>query len=671
MDAAAHLHRLFGHESFRPGQQEAVEAAFAGRDALVVMPTGSGKSLCYQLPGLALDGLTIVISPLVALMRDQGDALAAAGHGAARVLNASLPPGEADSVLAALADGSCGLVLVAPERFGDARFRAAIEEREIALFAVDEAHCLSEWGHDFRPDYLRLADARDAIGARCTMALTATATPRVAADIMRALRLRDPVEVRTGVDRPNLTFDVAAVQGERARLSLLAAGLADPSQRPAIVYAGTRARCEDVAERLREADLPAEAYHAGLGAAERDARQARFMASDDGVMVATTAFGMGVDKADVRSVWHWSLPASLEGYYQESGRAGRDGEPARCVLLYSPADRGLVAHFIRQSEVSRDDVNNLLALVAGRSDADGRFAVGLDGLGERSRALVAVAERIGAVELEPGRVDEARGTLRLRAVGHRRASEVERASKHFARQRWDALAAITAYAAGGECRRVRAAAPLPRPARAGARRALLRHLRATGRPGHGRHRRHGSAGRGARRGRRRAPGGGPHRPRSDPARPRPHARPLRRGAGLRQRCRATAAPSCSPRSTLSSPRASSSRAGAPGPCCGAPGAASAPRGAGRPGRRGSLARGCATGGSSERAATACRPTWLRPTRASTRSVAGCPATPASSRTCPAWVPRASSAMATTCWSSCAPRVGRGLPGHLCPYDARQ
>jgi ATP-dependent DNA helicase RecQ len=453
VDAAAHLQRLFGHEAFRPGQQEAVDAAFAGRDALVVMPTGSGKSLCYQLPGLALDGLTIVISPLVALMRDQGDALAAAGHGAARVLNASLPPGEADSVLAALADGSCGLVLVAPERFGDARFRAALAGREISLFAVDEAHCLSEWGHDFRPDYLRLADARDAIGARCTMALTATATPRVAADIVRALRLRDPVEVRTGVDRPNLTFDVAAVQGERARLALLAAGLADPAARPAIVYAGTRARCEDVAARLRAADLPAEAYHAGLGSAERDARQARFMTSADGVMVATTAFGMGVDKADVRSVWHWSLPASLEGYYQESGRAGRDGGPARCVLLYSPADRGLVAHFIRQSEVGRKDINGLLALVAGRADGEGRFAVALDGLGERARALVAVAERIGAVELEPGRVDEARGTLRLRAVGHRRASEVERASKHFARQRWDALAAITAYAAGSDCRR--------------------------------------------------------------------------------------------------------------------------------------------------------------------------------------------------------------------------
>ncbi len=444
MDAAAHLQRLFGHRSFRPGQEAAVEAAFAGRDALVVMPTGAGKSLCYQLPGLALDGLAIVVSPLVALMRDQGDALAAAGHGAARVLNASLPPGEAESVLAALADGTCGLVLVAPERFGDRRFRAAIADREIALFAVDEAHCLSEWGHDFRPDYLRLADARDAIGARCTMALTATATPRVAADIARALRLRDPVEVRTGVDRPNLTFDVAAVQGERARLALLAAGLADPSARPAIVYAGTRARCEEVAERLREAGLPADAYHAGLGASERDARQARFMASADGVIVATTAFGMGVDKADVRSVWHWSLPASLEGYYQESGRAGRDGGPARCVLLYSPSDRGLVAHFIRQSEVGRDDVNALLTLIAGRADSEGRFAVALDGLGERARALVAVAERIGAVVLEPGRVDEARGALLLRAVGHRRASEIEHASRHFARQRWDALAAISA-----------------------------------------------------------------------------------------------------------------------------------------------------------------------------------------------------------------------------------
>ena len=506
------------------------------------------------------------------------------------------------------------------------------------------------------------------------MALTATATPRVAADIMRALRLRDPVEVRTGVDRPNLTFDVAAVQGERARLALLAAGLADPSQRPAIVYAGTRARCEDVAQRLRDADLPAEAYHAGLGAAERDARQGRFMASDDGVMVATTAFGMGVDKADVRSVWHWSLPASLEGYYQESGRAGRDGGPARCVLLYSPADRGLVAHFIRQSEVSRDDVNGLLALVAGRSDADGRFAVALDGLGERSRALVAVAERIGAVELEPGRVDEARGTLRLRAVGHRRASEVERASKHFARQRWDALAAITAYAAGGECRRA----------------VLLRHFRDPHPPAPAgrccdvceppgdlatggidvaalRAAVLGAAGR-------RPAVRGPDGPRSDPARPRSHARPLRRGARLRQRrrprprCRALGDRRGGGRGRARRPVA------ARVPCCGRP----EPRAARRRARRGGGSRrcrprraACATGGSSARATTACRPTWWPRTPASTSSAAGCRATRTSSRRCPAWVRRASSATAATCSSSCARAREQGLPARPCPYDARQ
>ena len=447
------LHDRFGFDAFRPGQRDAIEAVIAGHDALVVMPTGQGKSLCYQLPGLLMDGLTLVVSPLIALMRDQHDALLERGHGEARVLNSGLSREHARETLDAVADGSCRLLLVAPERFADARFRELVERREVSLFAVDEAHCLSEWGHDFRPDYLRLAAARDAIGAHATMALTATATPAVAADIALRLALRDPVSIRTGFDRANLAFDVVLAPDERARWLLVERGLANPESRPAIIYAGTRARCEQVAEGLSERGIPAEAYHAGLSASERDARQARFMESDNGVIVATTAFGMGIDKSDVRSVWHWALPASIEAYYQEAGRAGRDGLAARCVLIYRPADRGLIGHFIKQSEVARDDVNRLLTRLAGAADGQGSFSTSVGDLGERGRALLAVAERIGAVDLEPARVDEARGSLRLRAIGARRSRDVEQASRQFVRRRWEALGAITGYATGGTCRR--------------------------------------------------------------------------------------------------------------------------------------------------------------------------------------------------------------------------
>jgi ATP-dependent DNA helicase RecQ len=447
------LHDLFGFPSFRPGQQRAVEAALEGRDALVVMPTGAGKSLCYSIPGLAGDDLTIVVSPLQALMRDQVEALRARGHRSAFRLDSSLVAQEAAETLAAIADGSCRLVFVAPERFADARFRDAVSGRPVDLFAVDEAHCLSDWGHDFRPDYLRLADARDEVAARCTMALTATATHRVALDIARAMRLRDPVDVATGFDRPNLTFDVIPARTEAAKWRLLRAGLADPATRPALVYAGTRRRCEELAGQLRAEGINASAYHAGLPDAERAAVQSGFMLGDPDVVVATTAFGMGVDKADVRAVWHWALPDSLEAYYQEAGRAGRDGVPARCVLLYAASDRGLIGRRIAERAVDAGDVNGLLAQLASMAGPDGVFGVSLDGLGERGKTLLAVAERIGALELWPGRGGQAAGRLRLRAIGRGRSDEVEKASRAALRIRWEALAAITGYATEGRCRR--------------------------------------------------------------------------------------------------------------------------------------------------------------------------------------------------------------------------
>ncbi len=448
------LHDLFGFPAFRPGQQLAVDAALNGRDALVVMPTGAGKSLCYAIPGLATEELTIVVSPLQALMRDQVEALRARGHEAAFRLDSSLGPLEASATLAAVADGSCRLLYVAPERFADARFREAVSGRAVDLFAVDEAHCLSDWGHDFRPDYLRLADARDEVAARCTMALTATATRRVAADIARAMRLRDPVEVATGFDRPNLTFDVIPARTEAAKWRLLRSGLTEESGRPALVYAGTRRRCEELAGQLRAEGLNAAAYHAGLPDSERAAVQTGFMEGDPEIVVATTAFGMGVDKADVRAVWHWALPDSLEAYYQEAGRAGRDGQPARCVLLYSPSDRGLIGRRIAERAVDAGDVNELLARLASLAAEDGTFAVLLDDLGERGKTLLAVAERIGALELWPGRGGKAAGRLRLRAIGRNRSAEVEAASRAALRIRWEALAAITGYATEGRCRRL-------------------------------------------------------------------------------------------------------------------------------------------------------------------------------------------------------------------------
>jgi RecQ family ATP-dependent DNA helicase len=344
-----------GYREWRPGQRDAVIASLEGRDSLIVMPTGGGKSLCYQLPGLASTELTIVVSPLIALMRDQWEKLTAAGHPVAMITSGMDEETARDAL--AQVRGEARIVYCAPERFASGVFLEALSHRTVDLVAVDEAHCVSEWGHDFRPDYLRLPQVVERLGRPTVMACTATATKPVAAEIASRFGMRDPLQVRSGFDRPNLSFDVVPLEGKGSkarRQALLEAGLGDPANRPAIVYCGTRRDTEEVATTLREVEIAAVAYHAGLEPAQRTAIQERFMATDTGVICATNAFGMGVDKPDVRSVWHATIPTSVEAYYQEAGRAGRDGKLARAVMLAMKSDLGRLVRFNQQRAADPD-----------------------------------------------------------------------------------------------------------------------------------------------------------------------------------------------------------------------------------------------------------------------------------------------------------------------------
>ena len=440
----------FGLREFRPGQREAVAAALAGRDSLVVMPTGGGKSLCYQLPGIATDALTVVVSPLIALMADQYRRLLLGGHPVAMIAS-GMDAGAAARALADVRGGHARIVLCSPERFASPPFLAALAQRRVALFAVDEAHCVSEWGHDFRPDYLRLRGVIDRLGSPTVMACTATATEQVAEEISARLGLRDPHVMRAGFDRPNLSFDVIPLEGTGSKARkhlLLSLALSDPANRPAIVYCGTRREVEEVSERLRSEGLLAVGYHAGMPADERASAQHRFMEGDAEIVVATNAFGMGVDKADVRAVVHWAIPKSVEAYYQEVGRGGRDGHPARAILLASRADLGRLINFIKADAVEADDVLAYMRRV--KHSCAGEATVIDAPRADRDRVCLGIAERAGLCVLEPA----SGGRLQVTFARSPRAGEVASICRVAVDRAWRAYRAVVAFSSSsGQCRR--------------------------------------------------------------------------------------------------------------------------------------------------------------------------------------------------------------------------
>jgi ATP-dependent DNA helicase RecQ len=404
--ARAVLQEHWKYDDFRAGQREVVRAALEDRDVLAILPTGGGKSLCYQVPALVDDGITIVVSPLIALMQDQVDGLRRAGVRAA-FMNSTMPARAIDQCWTDLRYGLYKLLYVAPERLTTDDFVARAASLKIHRIAVDEAHCISEWGHNFRPSYLELADAFDRMGRPPVLALTATATPRVRDDIFRSLRLNDPAIIVSGFDRPNIVFSVFHDENKKAHVRRVIEGVGGSG----IVYAATRRATESWAEWLRSEGIAARAYHAGLSPEERTAVQNAWISGDMRVVTATNAFGMGIDKPDVRFVIHVQTPASLEAYYQEAGRAGRDGRRSHAVLIFHPSDIAVQKRLIDSSHPPADlvhrtyDVACSMGGVAIGSESDGPLVL------DRNTLLK-------AVESPPGQIDRAIELIERAALWH-------------------------------------------------------------------------------------------------------------------------------------------------------------------------------------------------------------------------------------------------------------
>ena len=427
------LRRHFGHGGFLDGQERVIEQIVEGRDGLVVMPTGGGKSLCYQLPALCFPGVTLVVSPLIALMKDQVDALVAKGIDAT-LINSTVPWEEQKERLDGMREGRWKLVYVAPERFRAESFLNALKGVEVSLFAVDEAHCLSQWGHDFRPDYMRLGKSLDRIGRPQCVALTATATPVVRQDILEVLRLREPFEVVSGFSRPNLSLAITAVEKKAQKLARIREVVT--AHRTGIVYCATRKRVEEVSETMASWGMRVIAYHGGMSDGERERAQEVFLARKADVAVATNAFGMGIDRADVRFVIHYEIPGSIEAYYQEAGRAGRDGEAAVCELLFNHADTRTQEFFIEGANPGAGLIRDLYRHLQAEADANYEVHQSLEEIAEAlgakngmgvSSGMAALA-RAGHVERFdiPGK--RMRGTRLRRPDVHAEALEIDEAA---------------------------------------------------------------------------------------------------------------------------------------------------------------------------------------------------------------------------------------------------
>jgi ATP-dependent DNA helicase RecQ len=436
------LRARFGYPELRDGQAR-VLAELDSADVLAVMPTGSGKSLCYILPALA-SGRTLVVSPLIALMQDQVEALQAAGV-PATFINSQLDRHEKNRRYMDFVEGRAPLLYVAPEQFRNAALVAGLRRAGVALLAVDEAHCISEWGHNFRPDYLQLGAVRELLGEPRTLALTATANPHVRRDIRERLGLgRQAREVVTSVDRPNLQLSVEPIAGLKARHEWVVRYARERLGKAGIVYARTRRGVDELAARLREAGVEAAAYHAGLGREERTGVQRRFTLGETPVIVATNAFGMGIDKPDVRYVIHMNMPGRLEAYYQESGRAGRDGDPAECTLLYARFDRTAQQRFIDQAHPDDAAVRETWRRWLAMAGADGRLPpdAGIDDQDGHAMTVVALRESglLDPVALQLASMEPA-APIDTHVIAENRA---------YAEAR---LAEIVEYAETTECRR--------------------------------------------------------------------------------------------------------------------------------------------------------------------------------------------------------------------------